>query len=77
MSDQHHPPIKSIRVRYPMNEETWNKVVNPNGDEGPGTSGVVLEEWTDHFIVEYPSRAVLDKELARLEGLVEYRELAS
>jgi hypothetical protein len=61
---------RPVRVRYPMSGRNWTEVV-----EVSETAPKVVEQSQTHFIVEYASRATLECELERFEGMVEYREL--
>ena len=60
-----------VLVRYPMTQEIWNKVVV----EPTKARRFVDEERDAYFIVEYPTQADFDMELARFEGLIEHEVL--
>lgn len=63
---------KPIRVRFPMTESIWNKVVV----ESTGENAVVDEENSICFVMEYDSQADFDKALTRFEGMIEYTVLS-
>lgn len=58
-----------MRVKFPMNENTWNAVVDSDEEL------YVESEGTNSFIVEYETDDDFFHALNRFEGLVEYEEL--
>lgn len=61
---------KPTRVKYPMSEEVWNKVVVEAKEEH-----TVEDEQSDHFIVTYPVNGEFIKASARFAGMIEYEVL--
>lgn len=59
-----------MRVKFPMNKNTWNSVVVDSGEQM-----YVESEGTDSFIVEYETDGDFFNALNRFDGLVEYEEL--
>lgn len=61
---------RPLCVRYPMNQQTWDKVVVDTQ-----VALTTDQENLEFFIVEYESRTDFESECARFEGMVEYKEL--
>jgi hypothetical protein len=66
------PVYRPIQVRFDHTREIWDQVV-----VHARVPLIVEDEDAQHFVVEYPSRAQCDRELARLAGLVAYTELSN
>lgn len=62
-----------VAVKFPHNENTWNKVINEASD----SEGVSIdEEHSRYFTVEYPSPNHFHHAVMRFDGMVEYEELS-
>lgn len=61
---------ESVRVQFPHNQETWDKVVT-NSQENIEN----VDESSTTFAVDYASKDDFDKALTRFEGMVEFEEL--
>lgn len=61
-----------LRVRFPMTASIWNLVVV---DCPRSIAGVVDEENSDSFTMEYDSQSFFDRELSRFQGLIPYEIL--
>jgi hypothetical protein len=61
-----------VRVRFPMVEEYWNKVVDEANE-----SLSIESEGMDFFIVEYQTSASWTHALERFDGMIPYKILDS
>jgi hypothetical protein len=67
---------KGVRVKFPMSQEIWDKVITENTYVESSDEFIVeIEENSDNFVVTYASEEDYQDALVRFEGLVEHEVL--
>jgi hypothetical protein len=60
----------SITVRFDLDESNWIKVIDEADEETENPT--VIDERSNHFVVEYPSQQHFDAAHLRWEGMIQY-----
>ena len=59
-----------VRVKIELTDDNWRLVLHHHQEEVK----FILEDG-EHFIVEYPTRTIYEKQLERMCGMVKFKEV--